>query len=192
MMLKSKYKFSLFATITIFICGCEKDNKLEDIAKTDFESDKQDQPVSESSHFDQLKELDWLVGSWIDKDENLELQITYEWDKNKNFLIQHFSLKISGEKELDGLQMIGWDPTAKKIRSWVFDSDGGFGESVWLKQDNSWSSRMNFTLADGRKASSIHIYTKIGKDAYTFASESRDVDGKLLPNIGPFKIVRKS
>ena len=28
-------------------------------------------------------------------------------------------------------QRIGWDPAAKQIRSWEFDSEGGFGEGTW-------------------------------------------------------------
>jgi hypothetical protein len=33
-----------------------------------------------------------------------------------------------------GTQWIGWDPAAKQIRSWSFEADGGYGESVWTKQ----------------------------------------------------------
>ena len=40
--------------------------------------------------------------------------------------------------DLEGTQVIGWDPAAGTIRSWMFDSDGGFGEGTWSKKDNSW------------------------------------------------------
>lgn len=142
------------------------------------------------SHFEQLKELDWLAGNWIDEDDNIDVKYTVEWDKNKNFLTQHFALSILGLEELSGRQIIGWDPVDKKIHSWIFDSDGGYGESVWSKEGNTWYESLTFTLPQGGKASATHIYQKIDDDTYTFASENRDVGGVLLPNIGPFKIIR--
>jgi len=36
-----------------------------------------------------------------------------------------------------GMQIIGWGPAAKQMRSWVFDSDGGFGTVIWSKKDKS-------------------------------------------------------
>lgn len=144
------------------------------------------------SHFEQLKDINWLAGSWRDEDENIDVEYNYEWDKSKNFLTQHFTLSILGQEQLNGIQMIGWDPIEKKIHSWIFDSDGGFGESTWTKEnENTWYSPVVFTLPQGGKATATHVYTKIDDDTYTFASENRDVEGKLLPNIGPFKIVRK-
>ncbi len=142
------------------------------------------------SHFEQLKELDWLVGNWEDEDDNIDVKYTVAWDKNKNFLTQHFVLSILGQEELSGMQIIGWDPIAKKIRSWIFDSDGGYGESVWSKEGNRWYAPVTFTMPQGGKASALHVYEKSDDNTYTFASQSREVDGKLLPNIGPFKVIR--
>ena len=63
--------------------------------------------------------------------------------------------------DLEGTQVIGWDPAAGTIRSWMFDSDGGFGEGTWSKKDNSWIVKFNQVLPDGRKASATNIYTLI-------------------------------
>ena len=49
--------------------------------------------------------------------------------------------------DMAGMQIIGWDPAAKQIRSWVFDSDGAFGEGVWNKQGNRWYIQSTGTLA---------------------------------------------
>jgi ketosteroid isomerase-like protein len=143
------------------------------------------------SHFDHLKELDWLAGKWVDDDENIDITYVNEWDKNKNFLTQRFVVTVLGEEEISGSQIIGWNPTAKKIQSWIFDSDGGFGQGIWSKDDNHWAAEINFTLPQEGNASSVHVYTKIDDNTYTFASENREINGKLLPNIGPFKIIRQ-
>lgn len=142
------------------------------------------------SQVEHLKELSWLTGNWIDSDDNVSLNLSYEWAEGGNFLIQHFTMQILNHKQMEGVQIIGWDPSQEKMRSWIFDTDGGFGESLWFKQGMQWFARTSFTLPDGRKASAMHIYTKVDENTYTFASENRDVDGTLLPNIGPFKVIR--
>jgi uncharacterized protein (TIGR02246 family) len=143
------------------------------------------------SHFEYLKDLGWLCGTWLDRDEHVNIISHWRWDANKNFLIGHFSKKVLNQNELNIRQIIAWDPAEKRIRSWVFDSDGGFGEGVWTKEDGSWYVRATFCLPDGRRAAATHIYTPINDTSYTFSATSRDIDGKILPNIGPFTIVKK-
>lgn len=140
------------------------------------------------SNFEQLKDLAWLVGKWKDSDDNIDILFDNQWDKNKNFIIQHFEMKILGQDNIEGKQIIGWDPMKDVIHSWVFDSDGGFGEGVWEKVNNSWYASMHFTLSDGRPASSINIYTPIDDHSYTFASVEREVDGEILPDMNPVTV----
>lgn len=171
-------------TATSLLMGCNRD-----------ESRTKNHPseVSEevSVNFEDLKPLDWLKGEWTENEPDIDLKISYNWDKNKNFFIQHFDLKDGENESLEGKQYIGWDPIESRIRSWIFDSDGGFGEGIWYVEGDRVYSNMKFTLADGRSASATHIYTKIDNDTYTFTSENRDIDGEMLPNIGPFKVIRK-
>lgn len=147
------------------------------------------QPVS--SQISHLAEFDWLVGSWTDQDEKIDSSSTYSWSRNKNFLFQYFKMKLEGQDEIEGHQIIAWNPRTKNIHSWIFDSDGGFGESDWTKEGESWFSRVIFILPDGRVATALHVLKKIDPDTYTFASVSREIDGKILPDVGPFTNVRK-
>lgn len=141
-----------------------------------------------SSHFEQLKDLAWLVGKWEDADDNVDILFDNQWDKYKNFITQHFKMKIYGQDDIEGKQIIAWDPVKDKVRSWVFDSDGGFGEGTWEKVDKSWYATMHFTLGDGRVASSINIYTPVDDHSYTFASQEREVDGETLPDMSPVTV----
>lgn len=143
------------------------------------------------SHYNELKNLDWLVGNWADDEPDIDLNISYKWDRNKNFLIQEFVLITEDRGELRGRQIIGWDPSQKKIRSWIFDSDGNFGEGVWTIDNNNIYANMIFTLDDGSKGSVTHIYTKVNDNTYTFSSENKDINGELMPDEGPFKVVRR-
>lgn len=143
-----------------------------------------------SSHYEELKEISWLVGNWQAKNELIDLTLKVKWDENKNFLKQNFSVEFIGQKDLGIDQTIGWDPDHKKIHSWMFDSDGGFGEGSWTKLENQWIVPMAFTLPDGRRASATYIYTKIDDNTFTFASEDREIEGKMLPSIQPIKIIK--
>lgn len=144
-----------------------------------------------ASNFEKLKDLAWLVGQWKDSDDNVEISFDSQWDKYKNFITQHFKMKIYGLDDMEGKQIIGWDPVKNVIRSWVFDSDGGFGEGTWEKIDKSWYATMHYTLGDGQVGTSKNIYTPVDDRSYTFASVEREVDGKILPDMNSVTIQRK-
>lgn len=143
------------------------------------------------SQFEYLKDLSWLIGDWKDEDEHVTIHFSTHWDKYKNFIIQNFGLAVYSVEELEGIQIIGWDPIEKKIRSWVFDSDGGFGSAVWSQEGKSWHATMRYTLSDGRKASSINIYTPLDANSFTYSSVGRDIDGEILSNIEPVTVVKE-
>jgi len=77
-----------------------------------------ERPTPPPSQYEQLKELEWMVGTWIDEDETSTIQTDCEWAKNKNFLTRSFAVMVGGRVEMSGMQIIGWDPAAKQIRSW--------------------------------------------------------------------------
>ena len=51
-------------------------------------------------------------------------------DDSKNYLVRTFEVEIGGEKGSSGTQFIGFDPRSGQVRSWVFDSEGGFSEGA--------------------------------------------------------------
>ncbi len=92
---------------------------------------------------------------------------------------------------MEGTQVIGWDPVKEAFRSWVFDSDGGFGEGTWSRREDRWVVRTTQTLSDGSRASAINILKPDGNDAFIWQSTGRDIDGHPQPNLGPVTIVRQ-
>lgn len=142
------------------------------------------------SNYEHLKDLEWMVGSWIDEDANDTVQTDVDWTKNKNFLTRSFSATIGDQVDMSGMQIIGWDPAGKRIRSWVFDSDGGFGEGQWTKKADRWVIQYSGTLPDGSKMTGVNILTPIDDDAYGWQSINREIDGEILPNIDEVVIVR--
>lgn len=144
-----------------------------------------------TSNYDHVKELNWLVGSWEDTDEDSDISLSFQWGENKNFLVEHFTIKVLNQDEMEGLQIIGWDPSQNTIRSWVFDSDGGFRDGTWSKDGDSWIVTMKSTLSDGRKASSLDIYKKFDENNFTFSMDSREIDADILPDVGPVTFKKK-
>jgi len=143
------------------------------------------------SHYEYLKELEWMIGEWVDADENSTIETVCAWTKNKNFITRSFKVSIEGHVDLEGTQVIGWDPAAGCIRSWMFDSDGGFGHAVWTRQGNRWTINASRTLNGGERASAINVLTYVDDDRFTWQSTGREVDGELLPSIEEVTVVRK-
>ncbi len=147
-------------------------------------------PSAAASHYEQLQALDWMVGEWVDEDEGSSLRTVCQWTKNKNFLTRSFSVSIGDQIELEGTQIVGWDPLRQTIRSWVFDSDGGFGVGLWSQNGDRWVVKQLHVLADGRQASATNVIRRIDDDSFTWQSIGREVDGQMLPNVEEVTIVR--
>lgn len=143
------------------------------------------------SHYEQLKTLEWMVGSWVDEDDNARIETECNWTKNRNFLTRSFTIEVGDQIEMSGMQIIGWDPAAKTIRSWAFDSDGGFAEATWTYKKDRWQIHNTGVLADGRKASAINVMRPLDADSFTWQTLERTAGGELLPNIDEVLIVRK-
>ena len=142
------------------------------------------------SHYEQLKDLEWMIGSWVDADDQARIDTTCQWTRNKNFITRSFTVSIRDRIDMAGMQIIGWDPASKQIRSWVFDSDGGFAEGRWTKQDNRWSINTSGTTPEGLKSTSVNVITYVDDNQFQWQSVSRMVDGALQPNIDEVVVVR--
>jgi len=139
----------------------------------------------------QLEALAWLVGEWVDANSEESSAARVAWTKNKTFLNYAFQVSFPEEDDLEGTQIIGWDPKGETIRSWMFDSDGGFGGGTWTQKDNTWVVKFSQVLPDGREASATNVYTVIDANTFTWKSIGRKLDGEFLPNVAESTFVRK-
>lgn len=144
------------------------------------------QPAAEK-----MEEFQWMVGQWIDKDDNATIETTCSWTPNKAFLRRSFKVAIEDRVDLAGTQVIGWDPEAEQFRAWVFDSAGGFASDHWAKEGDRWIVTSAGVLFGGQKSSAVRIITPIDNDSFTLEAVDREVGGELLPDIDKVTIVRK-
>jgi uncharacterized protein (TIGR02246 family) len=143
------------------------------------------------SHYEQLKPLEWMIGTWADKDDKVDIETECKWTKNKSFITRSFAVTVGDHIEMSGMQIVGWDPAAKAIRSWTFDSEGGFGEASWTNKGDKWFVHGKGVLADGRKATMVNVIKKVDDNSFTWQTVERTAGGELLPNIDEVLIVRK-
>ncbi len=140
---------------------------------------------------EQLKPLEWMIGHWVDKDDKVDVETDCHWTKKRSYITRSFTVAVEGDINMSGMQVIGWDPAAKTIRSWTFDSGGGFAEGTWTFQKGRWFIRNKGVLADGRKASMVNVIKPVDQNSFTWQTVDRTAGGELLPNIDEVLIVRE-
>jgi uncharacterized protein (TIGR02246 family) len=140
-----------------------------------------DLPEAESN-YEQLKELAWLDGTWKHRDGDLEIVLVCDWVANGNFRSHRFTVTRGGETIHEGTQVIGWDPIKKQIRSWVFSSDGSFGDGVWEKSGKRWTAKVAGVSIDGQATAARQIITQLDEEHFTWQVVDRSVGARLLPN----------
>jgi uncharacterized protein (TIGR02246 family) len=148
-------------------------------------------PMGTSPNHDKLEPLEWMIGDWVDADQSGKLETTCYWSADGNFIVRAFEVSVGGLTTFGGKQIIGWDPAAKQIRSWVFDTNGGFGEGTWSKQGDSWHVNSTIVLNTGEKVASTNILTPVDENTFTWKATGREVGGVPLPETAQVKVVRK-
>lgn len=140
--------------------------------------------------YDALKDLEWMVGHWVDDSEGVQVDTVVRWSSHRAFLIRAFKVQRDDEDALEGTQIIGWDPSSKRVRSWSFYSDGSFGLGSWLKDGEEWAEKVNQTLADGRQATATYLIKQIDDITGSVQRVGYEIDGEPQPTAEPVQIRR--
>ena len=151
----------------------------------------EDNIITEPSHYEQLKDLEWLIGEWVDDIDEVTIEIASRWTEKQNFISRTYTVSNGEEVNSSGLQIIGWDAKQKQIRSWLFDSNGGFVTGTWTKRDDRWLVPSVATLTDGTSGSFTSVFRPLEDGDYAWQKINRVMDGKLLPNIDEGVVHRK-
>jgi uncharacterized protein (TIGR02246 family) len=149
--------------------------------------------VDVASNYPHLQPLEWLIGSWVAKSPGKTTETTFAWTKNKSFIKRTFRSTTTEKDETKittGTQVVGYDPTTDKIRSWLFDSEGGFAESSWSDEENRMVGQTRSVLSDGSAGHSTDVLTRISNDEFNVQSTNRTVDGESVEDGDPIHVVR--
>jgi len=148
-----------------------------------------DMPL-EPTHRDHLESLTWLVGDWIDESRDGVVRTSCRWADNNSFLMQEITVHRADEEIIKISQRIGWDPLRKQFKAWVFDSEGGYGESNWTPTETGWLIKATSVNSDGTTASATNHIEPTGLDRYVFRSVDRVSGNELLSSV-QVTVVRK-
>ncbi len=141
----------------------------------------------------ELRQLDWLIGNWARTDDAGSVRMAGRLAMSDRFLVLDFEVTGTekGKDPVTVTERIGWDPTTGQLRSWFFDSHGGYGEGRWTRTGNTWTVEVTGVLCDGRAAASINQYEMTGGGGYVWSSKERTVGGEQVPDV-EFRFRRQS
>src|SRR5438270_13780731 len=87
-------------------------------------------------------------------------------------------------------QRIGWDPLARQIRAWEFDSEGGFGEGKWSRDGERWVVKHTGVRPEGTTASATNAMDRERPDLVRWVSTDRVVGDESVPEDDAYVLVR--
>jgi len=117
---------------------------------------------------EELARLAWLVGEWVSEDSESVVHTQCAWSDDGNYLLRRFDVQTYDGRAMSGEQRIGWDPANQKLRSWTFDSAGGFFNGFWTQQDDGWILTMAGVNAEGAAATGTAAYVVIDAEMFTW------------------------
>jgi uncharacterized protein (TIGR02246 family) len=147
-------------------------------------------PFASTSQEEHLRDFEWLVGSWTARNGGRSVELNCEWTAKRAFLVRRYTLKEPGEETRTGLQVIGWDPLLRGVRSWTFDSAGGFGSETWVRDGKRWVIEARGVTAEGAEFGSVNILTPLDHDNFTWQSVQRSTNETPLPDTAVIKVTR--
>ncbi len=140
---------------------------------------------------DELSQLSWMIGEWVNEDTDSVVHTTCDWSPDGNYLLRQFTMQSHDGSELSGVQRIGWDPALKKLRSWTFDSEGGFFQGLWTQNGSRWLLNLHGVTADGESVTATSVYTVIDAEMVTWNYENLIVGGELRGDTEPITMVKR-
>jgi uncharacterized protein (TIGR02246 family) len=149
-------------------------------------------PQADIAPGERLSELSWLVGDWqeTDKSSGLTIRSKFDWAKGGNFMTRNVTVKQGEEVQVEGWQIIGWDPLEERIRSWTFDTEGGWSAGIWVRDGKRWLVREEGVTPDGERTAADNTITQVSEDKLTWESYNRTIDGTPQPSLDKIEINR--
>jgi uncharacterized protein (TIGR02246 family) len=140
-----------------------------------------------------MSQLGWLAGTWTEVLPSGDVKNTYHWVNGGAFMVRNYSRTAKQGPAVEGTQIFGWDAEQQCVRTWLFDSNGSFGEGYWQRQGpDKWLNKMALKLPDGRRGSVTQILTHTGENELTLQSVDREIDGQFQPNTAPATMTRQA
>jgi uncharacterized protein (TIGR02246 family) len=142
-----------------------------------------DAPYAPPSNHVHLRGLEWIIGDWAEEEKKGGVErLSFSWSENQNFILATYATTHKDVDVASATVWIGWDPAAKHVRSWLFDSTGGFAEGSWSRKGKQWLVKSHGVHQDGKKVATTYVLTRIDADTMTFQARDRTLGAEALPD----------
>lgn len=129
-----------------------------------------------------LKPLGWLTGDWVNEGADGSVAISFKWSDDKSFLLGDFQIKTAEGASRKSTQRFGWNPSTGKIRTWLFDSDGGFAEGNGTLTQNGMVIKFESVNPDGSTGSATITFEQKDKSRFSMKGTDRLVGDAQEPD----------
>jgi uncharacterized protein (TIGR02246 family) len=161
-------------------------------------------PVAEGKPLRPLDDLAWLVGSWEDEGEGVTASTRCTWAGDNTYLVRTHVVTIDrapeqrpadGDQRIPGLlpagpqkprevmEVIGWDPDSRALRSWFFAGDGRFAEGTWHRNGDGWAIHIVGRGRDEGCAGDLTLESHDGHDGLTIGGAPGRLTNLLPPAV---------
>jgi uncharacterized protein (TIGR02246 family) len=137
-----------------------------------------------------LQGLNWLVGQWQSEGNRVPVSLTCRPTLGKAYLQADFNIHRP-DGDMSVMYLLGFDPDTDQVKSWTFDSMGGYGEAFWTRDGNQWTGRAVGVLPDGGSGSTTYVIKFVDDDTFVLHMRDRQVAGQPLAD-SETKYVRKA
>ncbi len=139
----------------------------------------------------QLDELDWMKGTWKGTAGEDEAEIIVEPALGGSFVKVNFVRRSKGVVVLEGVQIVGIDPSGAGLLSWVFESSGAVASGRWAHDGQRWELEVAGVDPAGLESNSVQVFTPgKGNETMTWQAIERVVGGVPLADTVPLKLTK--
>lgn len=130
-----------------------------------------------------LETISWLVGAWVNEGTDGKVEMDYRWAEDGNFIVGDLLVVgPDGRQLMKSFQRIAWDASQGTFRSWTFDSDGGWGESLWSPLEQGWILESKaFTPTGAQGAARVSLIPET-EDRFKIQGTNRLSNGVAEPD----------
>lgn len=132
---------------------------------------------SEGENVSPIAGMNWMIGEW--QSEGKPVIMTCKPVLNKAYTQMDFSIKRP-DGDMSITYLFGYDPLTESVKSWTFDSAGGYGEALWTRDGNQWTGRAAGVLPDGQTGSTNFVIKYIDDNTFELQMRERQVGGQPL------------
>jgi uncharacterized protein (TIGR02246 family) len=136
-----------------------------------------------------LRDLDWLIGSWQAKRDDLSIENTYEWVGNKAFIRGHIVTRQK-DRTITAMQVIGLDPKTGTLRIWIFESNGIFAQGNCHRDENAWIFETAGESPEGMPVSAKNILLHVNQNTMTWQPVQLRMGNEQIADLPPIKVTR--